>query len=59
MIDENSSDKELLLLLEKSLSEMELVDPKAYREWKNRVLYLAQDVEKDLRQAKRWAAMKP
>jgi hypothetical protein len=55
MIDENSSDKELVSLLEKSLSEMELVDPKAYRDWKRRVLYLAQDVERDLRQAKRWA----
>ena len=58
MIDENGSDKELLLLLEKSLSEMELVDPKAYRSWKLRLLYLAQDIERDLWQAKRWAEFK-
>lgn len=55
--------EEVDLLLEsirKNLAELERVEPdlRSYRDWKARLESLAESLDKDVRQAKRWASFK-
>ena len=40
------------------LSEMKSVEPKTFDHWVKKLSYLAEDLEGDCRQAKRWAGFK-
>jgi hypothetical protein len=55
--------EEVDLLLEsirKNLEEIAMVEPdlRSYRDWKTRLECLAESLDRDLRQAKRWASFK-
>ena len=52
---EQTNDIDVILAsLKQSMIEMKQEDPRAYKDWLNKLTYLKEDIEKDLRQAKRW-----
>lgn len=59
-IDEETSVNDLLDSIRKNLEEIAMVEPdlRSYRDWKARLESLAESVDKDVRQAKRWASFK-
>ena len=59
-IDEETSVNGLLDSIRKNLEEIGRVEPdlRSYRDWKARLESLAESLDKDVRQAKRWASFK-
>jgi hypothetical protein len=50
---------ELLETMKTYLKEMKKVDPRGYSDWIRRIEMFKESFEKDLKQAVRWASMKP
>jgi hypothetical protein len=60
MKNEDTTVEELLESIRGDLIELQRVEPdlRAYRDWKTRLESLAESLDKDVRQAKRWASFK-
>jgi hypothetical protein len=59
-IDEDTSVEGLLESIRGSLADLSQAEPdlRSYRDWKARLESLAESLEHDVRQAKRWASFK-